>query len=185
MRDAIVTGRKRSIILLVTLAALAGLAASADGTPKAASKVSLYFLTSQGRTLLRVARSIQAPTPTAATRALLQGPTRSEQAKGAEAVVPKHHVRLLRISTHRGTATIALRGPSLVRLSTIPRLRVIASLTYTVTQFPSVSRARFKVDGRAWGVWSLQGTIIRNYRRSSDRHPWAPACAPHHGCFSP
>jgi spore germination protein GerM len=175
---------KRLIVLLVMLAVLAGLTASAEGSPtRAPSKVSLYFLASRGRTLLRVQWSLSPPTPAAAAGAVLRGPTHSERARGAEAVVPKP-VRLLRIRTRSDVATLALRGSYLIRLSTILRLRVIASLTYTLTGLPKIRRARFTVDARPWGIWSLQGTIIRDYQRRSLRRS-TPACAPGHGCFAP
>jgi spore germination protein GerM len=82
-------------------------------------------------------------------------------------------------------ATVEFGGSGLAALRTIPRLRVIGSVTYTLTSFPTIRTVRFTLNGRAWGVYDHAGRVIRDYRRGTLSHPWRPACAPEDGCFAP
>lgn len=79
---------------------------------------------------------------------------------------------------------LSLRGAALLRLSTIPRLRVIAALTYTLTSLRGIESVRFSVDRRPWGVYDLHGRLIRDYSRAILKRAMT-ACAPGDGCFSP
>lgn len=148
------------------------------------TNVRLYFLTAAGRTLLPVERRLPAATARAVVAALLAGPTRSERRRGAASVVPRDVglVSLQRQRTYR--VQLSLRGASLLRLSTIPRLRVIAALTYTLTSLRGIERVRFVVDHRPWGVYDLHSRLIRDYSRATLERAMT-ACAPAGGCFSP
>jgi hypothetical protein len=79
---------------------------------------------------------------------------------------------------------LSLRGVSLLRMSTIPRLRVIAAFTYTLTSLRGIGSVRFSVDRRPWGVYDLHSRLIRDYSRAKLKQAMT-ACAPAEGCFSP
>lgn len=155
-------------------------ATSADKT----TGVRLYFTTVSGRTLLSVERQVRVRTVAAVVAALVAGPTPAERRRGAAPALPRR-VRLVSLQRQRGgRLLLSLRGASLVRLSTIPRLRVIAALTYTLASLREVERVRFSVDRRPWGVYNMQGRLIRDYSRATLERAMT-ACAPAEGCFSP
>jgi predicted small integral membrane protein len=162
----------------------AGVLAVAPWTAASAEpvfNVRLYFLTSSGRTLLPVERRLTIAAAGAVVAAILAGPTPAERARGAARVVP-HGARLVSLQRQRGDRLfLSLRGVSLLRLSTIPRLRVIAALTLTLRGVKSV---RFNVDGRPWGVRDLNSRLIPDYSRATLERAMT-ACAPAEGCFSP
>jgi spore germination protein GerM len=164
-----------AVVLSLVLAAAGGAAA--------ASRTQLYFLTQSGKTLITAALP-GATTPRAALTALAAGPTLSERDAGARPVFPSG-TRLAGISVAGTAVTVAFRGGNLVGLRTIPRLRVIAAVTYTLTSLPTITNVRFKLDGKPWGVYDHAGRVIRDYRRGTLAHPWLTACAPGDGCFTP
>jgi spore germination protein GerM len=175
---------KRAIIVALTALALGATAGGADGAASRSASLHLYFLGSSGRTLTPVVRTAPTASARVAVAAILAGPNRAERTKGLSSAVPRG-VRLVRVRSAHGRASVALRGSSLIHLSTIPRLRMIASLTYTLTSLTTIRTVRFTANGRPWGVYNHQGQIIRDYQRGTLSHPWLTACAPAHGCFAP
>ena len=143
----------------------------------------LYFLTASGRTLLPVERPLGAAAARTVVTALLAGPTSAERNDGATAVVPRG-VRLASLRRRGRGLQLSLRGAALLRLSTIPRLRVIAAFTYTLTSLRGIERVRFTVDRRPWGVYDLHSRLIRDYTRATLQRAMT-ACAPGEGCFTP
>ena len=144
----------------------------------------LYFLGNSGRTLVAATRVSAPKTPPAALAALVAGPDAAERAEGEESALPAA-TRVNGINVQAAAATVDLGGTGLTALRTIPRLRAIASVTYTLTSFPAIKAVRFTLNGRPWGVYNHAGRVIRNYRRGTLAHPWLSACAPGDGCFSP
>jgi spore germination protein GerM len=170
-------------MLALLVALLMAFSANVEGAANRSGGVSLYFVSGSGRTLFPVVRAIASPTPRKVVAAVVAGPNRAERAKGAAAVVPPQ-VQVLRAPVIGSGATVALRSPTLIQLATIPRLRMIAALTYTLTGLPGIRSVRFSVNGRPWGVYDLHGKTIRDYSRATLR-PGTNACAPTYGCFSP
>lgn len=166
-----------------TAAVLVSLVLGSEGGAAAASGTQLYFLTQSGKTLTTAALP-GARTPRAALAALAEGPTVSERDAGARPVFPSG-TRLAGISVVGAAVTVAFNGRSLAVLRTIPRLRVIGAVTYTLTSFPTITSVRFKLDGKPWGVYDHAGRVIHDYRRGTLAHPWLTACAPADGCFTP
>lgn len=164
----------------VVVTMLAGVTAAA---PTRSAIVRLYFVSSSGRTLVPVVRLTPRANARAVVTAVVGGPNQAERARGATAVIPQGS-HLLSVRSARGRASVAFRSSSLIKLSMIPRLRVIASLTYTLTGLTGIHSVRFTVNGRSWGVYNMQGHVIRDYSRRSLR-PGMNACAPGDGCFSP
>lgn len=166
-----------------TAAIVISLALATASGAAAASRTQLYFLTQYGKTLTTAALP-GAKTPRAALTALAAGPTLSERNAGARPVFPRG-TRLAGISVAGAAVTVAFNGRSLAGLRTIPRLRIIGAVTYTLTSLPTITSVRFKLDGKPWGVYDHAGRVIRDYRRGTLAHPWLPACAPGDGCFTP
>lgn len=180
-RNTLVSMKMVSVLAAVAASAVVGGSAVAADQPVQAR---LYFLSDSGRTLIPAQRTARVLTPYAAVAALLEGPTRAERKSGMAPALPAN-ARLKGVAVLSRHAIVALESPTLGRLSTIPRLRVIGSVTYTLTSLPSLKSVRFIVDGRPWGVYDHAGRIIRDYRRGTLAHPWLPACAPAEGCFAP
>jgi len=177
--ERIVLRRTSSLVVAVVVLGAAAITAQAGASRSASAR--LYFLGSAGRTLVPAART--APGPRAALAALIAGPSVSERAQGLLPALPAP-VRLLGVTIAHGRALVKLRGATLQALTTISRLRVIASMTFTLTSLPTITRVRFVVNGRPWGIWDLQRRLIRDYSRRTLR-PGVTACAPVHGCFTP
>jgi predicted small integral membrane protein len=178
-----VKGRASAFVAVLA----AGVLAVAPWTAASAEpvfNVHLYFPTSSGRTLLPMERRLTIAAAGAVVAAILAGPTPAERARGAARVVA-HGARLVSLQRQRGDRLfLSLRGVSLLRLSTIPRLRVIAALTLTLTSLRGIKSVRFNVDGRPWGVRDLNSRLIRDYSRATLERAMT-ACAPAEGCFSP
>ena len=167
--------RRAAAAVVVSVVLATGAAAS--------GRTQLYFLTRSGNTLITVALP-EAKTPRAALTALAAGPTLSQRASGARSVFPSG-TRLAGISVASAAVTVSLNGRSLAGLRTIPRLRVIGAVTYTLTSLPAITSVRFMLDRKPWGVYDHAGRVIRDYRRGTLAHPWLTACAPADGCFTP
>ena len=175
---------RRAILALMTALVVAAAVVTTGGTARGSATVRLYFVSASGSTLIPIARIAPTATPREVVSAILAGPNGVDRRKGAASSVPRG-VRLVRVISSGARASVALQGSGLVRLSTIPRLRVIASLTYTLTGLPTIRSVRFTVNGLPWGVYNQNGRIIRDYRRGTLAHPWLTACAPADGCFTP
>lgn len=170
-------GIAAALVTGVLLAVPAGLGASS-------AHARLYFLSATGRTLAPVTDRAIPNTPTAALAALIDGPSPRERAAGKRSPFPPG-IRLTRLRVSLGTATVSFTGKRLATLRTIPRLRVIASVTYTLTRFAAIRQARFNLGTQPWGVYNHAGGVIRDYTRGTLVHPWLTACAPGDGCFAP
>jgi hypothetical protein len=163
---------------LVSLLAVAGVLISVALASAGQARPRLYLLSDSGRTLVPVSLNASEGTPARAVGVLV---SRAQlRARRLSSPFPSG-TNLIGLAVRGGTATVALRGHALASLRTIPRLRVIASVTWTLTSFPGIVRTRFEVDGRPWGVYDHHGRIIRQYERGA----WLPACAPGDGCFAP
>jgi len=154
------------------------------GAVRAATQPKAYFLADSGRSLVPVTVGGTLRTPTAALAALAAGPNAAQRANGYESPFPSG-TRAGGVNAAGSVATVALSGSPLLKLSTIPRLRLIASVTYTLTSFPAIRTVRFTLQGRPWGVYDHSGRVVRDYRRGTLAHPWLTACAPGDGCFTP
>jgi hypothetical protein len=122
------------------------------------------------------------PRTTTAALAALARPTAAERAADARSPFPRG-AGATAIRRSGFVATVGLTGSALVPLRTIPRLRLIGAITYTLTSFPGITTVRFSFHGKPWGVWDHSGRVIRDYRRGNPT--WLTACAPGDGCFSP
>ena len=83
----------------------------------------------------------------AAVSALLRGPTASERKSGYSSQIPAW-TGLRGISVSRGVATVDLSKRFESGGGSLSMQLRVAQVVYTLTQFPSVSRVAFRLDGR-------------------------------------
>lgn len=156
----------------------------ASGVRAASAQPTIYFLVSSGKALVPVTSPRPLRTPTVALAALVAGPNAAQRAAGDESAFPPG-TGSSSLKVTGSVALVALSGSRLLDLRTVPRLRLIASVTYTLTSFRAITTVRFSLHRERWGVYDHSGRIIRDYRRSTPTHPWLTACAPGDGCFTP
>jgi germination protein M len=98
---------------------------------------------------------------TAAMNELLDGPTAAERAASPalSSTVPRG-TRLLGISIESGVATVDLSGEFESGGGSASTLGRLAQVVYTLTQFPTVDRVAFRVDGRPVTVFGSEGIVL-------------------------
>ncbi len=95
----------------------------------------------------------------AALRELLAGPTETDRAAGLDSEIPDG-TRLNGLSIDDGVATVDLsRAFQSGGGSTSMQLRV-AQIVYTLTQFPTVKRVRFRIDGQPVEAIGGEGVVV-------------------------
>jgi hypothetical protein len=104
---------------------------------------------------------------TAALGALLGGPTAGERRYGIGSVVPGG-TKLLGISIARGTATVDLSSEYASGGGSLSMTLRLAQVVYTVTQFPTVKRVVFELDGRQVTVFSGDGIVLDHPQTRKD-----------------
>jgi hypothetical protein len=166
--------RRLALAVLVLASATAGLAlyatiggggGPAPGPRAGAPRVPLYFPAMFGA-LVPTASANPLRTPTAAVAALVSGPRRADHAAGARSPFPAG-TRSSGVNGSGRIATVALSGSRLADLGTIPRLQLIASITFTLSSFPAIAAVRFTYHSRPWGVYDRAGHVIRTYGRAT------------------
>jgi germination protein M len=126
---------------------------------------------------LVAARRIHARTlgvATAALEELLAGPTRSERAAGLTTAVPSG-TRLLGISIKGGVATADLTSEYQSGGGSLSMQVRLGQVVYTLTQFPTVRRVRFQLDGAPVDVFSSEGIVLDHPVGRSDYENLVPA----------
>jgi hypothetical protein len=99
---------------------------------------------------------------TAAMRELLAGPTHGERlGSGIGTAIPRG-TRLLGIGIDNGIATVDLSSQFQSGGGSESLQLRLAQVVYTLTQFPTVSKVRFELDGTTVNVLSNQG-IVSHY----------------------
>jgi germination protein M len=129
------------------------------GTTPAPLSLEVWF--ARGEALVAAKRS-HSPTPavaTAALEALLAGPSASERSAGIATAVPKG-TRLLGIAIHGGVATVDLTSEYESGGGSRSMQVRLGQVVYTLTQFPTVQRVRFRLDGTPVNVFSSAGIIL-------------------------
>jgi hypothetical protein len=162
--------RRRTLLLaaLVGAIVLGGLAPTVAASPSIV--VRAYFVMDDssggGAGVVPVLRRI--PTTTgvaaAAVRQLLAGPTTTERTTSPRisTAIPSG-TRLLGLTIRDGTATVDLSGRFAAGGGTAGMFARLGQLTWTLTQFSTVSRVRLRLDGRAVTTFSGEGLILPRY----------------------
>ncbi|HEY7148566.1 MAG TPA: GerMN domain-containing protein [Gaiellaceae bacterium] len=114
---------------------------------------------------------------TAAVRALLAGPTKAERRAGATTAVPPD-TGLLGISIENGVATVDLTSEFQSGGGSLSMQLRLAQVVFTLTQFPTVKKVRFQLDGEAVDVFSDEGIILDHPVGRSDYKDLAPTSPP-------
>jgi hypothetical protein len=97
----------------------------------------------------------------AAVRLLLDGPTAAEQQPGSDvsSQIPRG-TRFLGLDIEGGTATVDLTSEFESGGGSASMFGRLAQVVYTLTEFDSVRRVRFALDGEAVDVFSGEGIVL-------------------------
>ncbi len=131
--------------------------------------VLVYFLRDE---LLQVAaRAVPTPSPEAALRSLLDGPTPAERAAGVLTVIPAG-TRLLGVDLDyvAHEAVVDLTGEFAEGGGSLSLVARVMQVVYTVTQFPGVDLVRFRLDGQPVVDLGGEGLYVDGLTR--DRYDW-------------
>jgi germination protein M len=141
--------------------------------------------------LVAVRRTLQ-PTPLVATAAidsLLSGPMASERVMGYASAVPTG-TKLLGIAIRDGVATVDLTSEFQAGAGSRSMQMRLGQVVYTLTQFPTVQKVRFHLDGTPVNVFSSEGIVLDHPVGRADYSDLLPAItvdkpAPAAGVTSP
>lgn len=120
--------------------------------------VNVYFL--RGEALAPASRTIEgAAAATEAVRALLAGPTAAERKAGLGSTIPPG-TAVRSVAVAGGTATVDLTGAFATGGGSLSMAARVAQVTYTLTQFPTVSRVAYELDGAPLTVLGGEGILL-------------------------
>jgi Sporulation and spore germination/Kelch motif len=97
---------------------------------------------------------------TAALRALLAGPNSAERAQGIGTEIPPTTRLLPDVSIANGVAKVDLTSDYESGAGSRSLQLRLAQVVYTLTQFPTVKRVRFEIDGSPVNVFSSSGIVL-------------------------
>jgi Sporulation and spore germination/Immunoglobulin-like domain of bacterial spore germination len=140
------------------------------------SRLSLEVWFSRDNGLVAVRRQ-HAPTQlvaTSAMKALLDGPTAAERSAGLTSAVPEG-TRLLGIAIRDGLATVDLTSEYQSGGGALSMQTRLGQVVYTLTQFPTVQKVRFRLDGSPVNVFSSEGIVLDHPVGRSDYSDLLPA----------
>lgn len=166
------------LLAVVLIGGVAGPAAAAPPT----MVVRAYFLLDDraggDAALVPVLRTVpRSPAvATAALRQLLLGPSSIERAAtpAVRTAIPSG-TKLLGVRISDGLATVDLSGRFDDGGGSTGMFARLAQLTYTATQFPTVTRVALRLDGKPVTVFSGEGIVItRPMTRAQFRDDWLP-----------
>ncbi|HUP33533.1 MAG TPA: GerMN domain-containing protein [Gaiellaceae bacterium] len=136
-------------------------AAAAEDVPAPAVEarlVSVYFL--RGEVLAPASRTAAgAAVATEALGALLAGPTAAERKTGLASAIPAG-TDLRSVAVDGGTATVDLSGTFETGGGSLSMAARLAQVTYTLTQFPTVERVVYELDGVPLTVLGGEGILL-------------------------
>jgi germination protein M len=111
---------------------------------------------------------------TAAIDSLLSGPTSAEQVMGFASAVPPA-TKLLGIAIHNGVATVDLTSEFQNGAGSRSMQMRLGQIVYTLTQFPTVQKVRFRLDGAPVNVFSSEGIVLSHAVGRNDYVDLLPA----------
>ncbi|MDX6534041.1 MAG: hypothetical protein QOF68_1785 [Gaiellales bacterium] len=112
----------------------------------------------------------------AAMNAMLAGPTETETSIGIGSTVPAD-THLLGLSIAGGTATVDLSNEYAAGGGTLSMTMRLAQVVYTLTEFPTVKRVAFALDGKPVTVFSGEGIILDRPQTRKDFEDLTPIIA--------
>jgi spore germination protein GerM len=111
---------------------------------------------------------------TTAIKSLLDGPTASERVLGFASAVPTG-TKLLGIAIHNGVATVDLTSEFQDGAGSRSMQMRLGQVVYTLTQFPTVQKVRFRLDGTPVNVFSSEGIVLDHPVGRNDYSDLLPA----------
>ena len=149
-----------------------------DTTPTqtAPETVALKIWLARSEGLVAVQRE-HAPTnavATAAMQALLAGPSAAERASGMSTAIPAG-TKLLGISIHDGVATVDLTSEYETGGGSFSMQLRLGQVVYTLTEFPTIKKVLFRLDGAPVDVFSSEGIVLGHAVARSDYADLLPA----------
>ena len=111
---------------------------------------------------------------TAAVDALLDGPTSDERLTGLASAVPPG-TKLIGIAIRDGVATVDLTSEFQSGAGARSMQLRLAQVVYTLTQFPTVQKVLFRLDGSPVNVFSSEGIVLDHPVGRSDYVDLLPA----------
>ena len=151
-------------------------ATTGEQTGSVPTKLSLQVWFTRDDGLVSVERTHD-PTPLVATTAinsLLDGPTASERVMGFASAVPTG-TKLLGIAIHNGVATVDLTSEFQDGAGSRSMQMRLGQVVYTLTQFPTVKKVRFRLDGTPVNVFSSEGIVLDHPVGRNDYSDLLPA----------
>jgi germination protein M len=136
-----------------------GSTTGSDTTLPAPASLEVWF--ARGEKLVSVRRTHEA-TPRVATAAieeLLAGPTRTERASSVDTAIPAG-TRLVGISIKAGVAIIDLTSEYQSGGGSLSMQVRLGQVVYTLSQFPTVKKVSFRLDGTPVNVFSSEGIVL-------------------------
>ena len=138
-----------------------------------ATSVSVFLI--RGETVGPARRPGTAQSPaSSAVQALLDGPGAADRAAGLSTAIPVG-TRLLGLNIAEGTATVDLSGDFGRGGGSLSMQERVAQVVYTLTQFPSVQRVVFHVDGKAVTALGGEGLVLTRPQTRADWESMTPA----------
>ena len=136
--------------------------------------VSVYF--TSGEKIAAAHRIVPKTLETgkAAMLALLQGPTADETAAGLVGAIPQG-TRFLGLTIENGVATVNLSKEYESGGGSLSMFMRIAQVVYTLTQFPTVSKVSFQLDGQPVTALGGEGIILDHPVGRADYEDMTPA----------
>jgi hypothetical protein len=147
---------------------------SPSPTPAGATAVKIYLFIDGA--LVPVHRSIDATRAVgrAAISELLEGPTGSEADFGVTTSVPDGTI-LLGLDIADGLATVDLSREFESGGGSASMFGRLAQVVYTLTQFPTVERVAFRLDGQPVTVFSGEGIVLDGPSVRTDYESFLPS----------
>jgi hypothetical protein len=138
------------------------------------SSLAVYFVRAEH---VAPVRRVVAHTPAvarAALAALLRGPSAAEQHQGYTSAIPGS-TSLRSVSLSNGVLTVDLSGRFQAGGGSVSMLLRVAQVVYTATQFPTVDRVAFRVDGKPVEAIGGEGVLVSPPVGRADFEGQAPA----------
>jgi len=129
------------------------------GTVPAPVSLEVWFSRDDGLVAVRREHKRTQAVATAALHALLDGPTDAERSSGVASAVPAG-TRLLGLSIANGIATVDLTSEYQSGGGSLSMQTRLGQVVYTLTQFPTVQKVRFRLDGTPVAVFSNEGIVL-------------------------
>jgi germination protein M len=144
------------------------------GTVPTLLSLEVWFSRDDGLVAVRRTHQPTQRVATAALDALLEGPTSVEHDSGLVSAVPSG-TRLLGITIRNGVATVDLTSEYQSGGGSLSMQTRLAQVVYTLTQFPTVQKVRFLLDGTPVNVFSSEGIVLDHPVGRSDYVNLLPA----------